>query len=89
MFGYNGDPDVQFVDVQMQSARQNLTAHAILGYFDAAGPDNTSVHFALACPTPQNNRDAIGLNHDDHIDLPANRIFADVTWPNSDTVGDN
>lgn len=202
MFGYNGDPDVQFVEVQMQSAGQNLTAHAILGYFDATGAyggdilevptnvqtgdsggrwimgspdyaaisgmtpdftftpvasmpttgmvcvgggpgvlpqnpptwtrttmtnwfdcvpyggytgppikhgpaspfgpgdgtssltrimdtDNTSVDFALACPTPQNNRDAIGLNHDDHIDLPANRIFDDITWPNSDTTGDN
>lgn len=201
MFGYNGDPDIQYVEVVMQTAGQNITAHAILGYFDAAGAyqgdilevptnvqtgdsggryvmatadftaasgitpdftftpvasmpatgmvcfggggvvplnpptwtrttmanwidcvpyggyvgppikqgpatpfglgdgtnaltrtmdtDNTSVDFVLACPTPQNNRDIIGFNHDDHIDLPANRTFDDITWPNSDTTGDN
>lgn len=201
MFGYNGDPNIQYVEVQMQTSGQNLTAHAILGYFDSTGAyagdilevpanvqtgdsggrwimastafaaasgitpdftfppvasfpttgmvcvgggggvvplnpptwtrttmtnwfdcvpfggytgppikhgpaspfgpgdgtsaltrttdtDNTSVDFALACPTPQNNRDIIGFNHDDHIDLPANRVFDDITWPNSDATGD-
>jgi hypothetical protein len=50
---------------------------------------NTSVDFALACPSPTNNFGGVGFNHDNHIDLPASRPFDDLTWPNSDLTGDN
>jgi hypothetical protein len=50
--------------------------------------DNTSVDFALACPGPTNVRNAVGFNHDNHIDLPSAFAFDDLTWPNSDLVGD-
>lgn len=51
--------------------------------------DNTSTDFVLTCPAPQVGTNAIGFNHDNHIDLPPNRAFDDLTWPNSDTIGDN
>lgn len=51
--------------------------------------DNTSVDFVLTCPAPQVISAAVGFNHDNHIDLPPNRPFDDLTWPNSDTTGDN
>lgn len=198
MSGYGGDPNVQFVEIRMISSGQNVTAHAILGYFNGdgsyggdilelpgnvagssgryviastgfasaagitpeftfapvslpatgmvcfgggggvlplnpptwtrttmtnwidcvpyggyAGPpikngpatalglgdgtnsltrvsdtDNTSADFALACPAPEANTKAVGFNHDNHIDLPPTKPFDDLTWPNSDLLGD-
>jgi hypothetical protein len=37
MFGYGGDPNIQYVEIKMVAAGQNITAHAILGYFNADG----------------------------------------------------
>jgi hypothetical protein len=51
--------------------------------------DNTSADFALSCPTPQANKGAVGFNHDNHIDLPPTLAFDDLTWANSDLVGDD
>lgn len=51
---------------------------------------NTSNDFAYACPTPQGNSGVIGYNHDaNFVDLPPSKAFDDLTWPNSDTIGDN
>ncbi|MBI5285521.1 MAG: hypothetical protein HY874_10550 [Chloroflexi bacterium] len=198
MFGYGGDPNIQYVEMRMLVSGQNVTAHAILGYFNTDGSyggdilelpgnvpgssgryliastgfaaaagvtpeftvapvtlpatgmicigggggvfplnpptwtrtnmlnwvdcvpyggyvgppikngpaspfglgdgtssltrisdtDNTSVDFALACPAPEANTKAVGFNHDNHIDLPPTKPFDDLTWPNSDLVGD-
>lgn len=52
-------------------------------------PSNASLDFSLGCPSPTNNYGGVGFNHDNHIDLPAARLFDDLTWPNSDLVGDN
>ncbi len=200
MFGYNGDPNQQFVEVRLLAAGQNITTNSVLGAFNAAGTytgdilvvsgnvsnsatnakwimatpqfaaasgitpnftfapatlpatgmvcwgapgitppapgswnrntmanwvdcvpyggyagspianspatpfglgdglqsltrlthtDNTAADFALACPTPQSNTGAIGYNHDNHIDLPPSKVYDDLTWANSDLVGDN
>jgi hypothetical protein len=200
MWGYGADPNIQYVEIKMLSSGQNLTAHEILGYFNADGSyggdilevpsnapngsangtyiiastsfaaaagitpeftfapvslpatgmicvgggtgvlpanpptwdrtnmanwfdcvpyggytgppikygpatpfglgdgassltrisdtDNTSVDFALACPAPKVGTNAIGFNHDNHIDLPPTKTFDDLTWPNSDLTGD-
>ena len=37
MAGYNGDPNVQYVEIRQTSSGQNLVAHSIIGYFNAAG----------------------------------------------------
>jgi hypothetical protein len=55
-----------------------------------ASTNNTSVDMALACPTPQANNGAIGFNHDGNfIDQSPPKTVDDLTWINSDTVGDN
>jgi len=54
-----------------------------------ANVHNTSTDFVLACPSPQANTNAIGLNHDLHVGLRPAKAFDDLTWPNSDTIGDN
>lgn len=52
--------------------------------------DNTSVDFALACPSPRNAANGFGYNHDaEWIDLPPSKAFDDVTRVNSDTIGDD
>ena len=199
MFGYGGDPNIQYVEVKMLAGGQNITANAILGYFNTDGsyggdilqvpsnvpagiangryimastgfaaaagitPEftfppatlpsagmvcfggggavpqnppswsrtnmanwidcvpyggylgppiksgpatpfglgdgtnsltrqsetgNASVDFVLACPSPEVITKAIGFNHDNHLDLPPNRPFDDLTHVNSDTLGD-
>ena len=37
MFGYGGDPNIQYVEIRDDNGGQNLTAHAILGYFNTDG----------------------------------------------------
>ena len=37
MFGYGGDPDIQYVEIRMLSSGQNVTQHAIVGYFNSDG----------------------------------------------------
>lgn len=51
--------------------------------------NNTSADFGYACPTPQSLTGAVGFNHDDHIDLPPTKVYDDLTWPNSDLIGDD
>lgn len=208
MFGYGADPNIQYVEIQANAAGQSVTAHAILGYFDAAGTyggdilevptslatlpsggryilgtaafgtaagitpeftfapislpatgmicygggngvvplnpptwirtdmnnwidcvpyagyvatpnkygscpttpncstpfsplggaqsltrlsttNNPPVDWGLACPSPEVVSKAVGFNHDNHINLPPTKSFDDLTWPNSDLVGDS
>jgi hypothetical protein len=52
--------------------------------------NNTSVDMVLACPTPQANNGAIGFNHDGNfVDQSPPKSVDDLTWINSDTVGDH
>ena len=206
MFGYGADPNVQYVEIQANAAGQSITAHAILGYFNADGSygadilevptnlaslpsggryilgstgfgaaagitpeftfapvtlpatgmicygggglvpqnpptwdrsimtnwidcvpysgyvatpnkygscpttpncstpfgpgdgtqsltrlsttNNPPVDWGLTCPAPEVVTKAIGFNHDNHINLPPTKAFDDLTWPNSDLVGD-
>jgi hypothetical protein len=37
MAGYDGDPNIQYIEIRQTSAGQNLVAHSIIGYFNAAG----------------------------------------------------
>jgi hypothetical protein len=50
--------------------------------------NNPPVDWGLACPAPEVVTKAIGFNHDNHINLPPTKAFDDLTWPNSDLVGD-
>ena len=52
--------------------------------------NNTSVDFALACPTPTHNLGGIGYHSDEnHIDLPPTKAFDDLTRANADSVGND
>jgi hypothetical protein len=61
-------------------AFQSLVRTALTG---AASGD-----YSYGCPTPQHTTNITGFNHDNHIDLPSSKPFDDLTWPNSDLVGD-
>src|SRR5262245_48356629 len=37
MAGYNGDSNVQYIEIRTTSGGQNLVAHSIIGYFNSAG----------------------------------------------------
>ncbi len=50
--------------------------------------NNPPADWGLACPAPEVVTKAIGFNHDNHINLPPTKSFDDLTWPNSDLVGD-
>jgi hypothetical protein len=51
--------------------------------------NNPPVDWALACPSPTSNRNSLGFNNDNHVDLPQTKVFDDLTWPNSDLILDN
>jgi hypothetical protein len=81
--GYSA-PNIRFAPATAlglgDGAQQSLTRQS--------HTDDTAADFVYACPTPQANTGAVGYNHDNHIDLPPTKAFDDLTWPNSDLIGD-
>jgi hypothetical protein len=55
----------------------------------SASTNNPPADWSQQCPSPTSNRNSLGFDIDNHVDLPQTKAFDDLTWPNSDFVGDN